>query len=295
MSSSGGLIRPPRASRKARSIRPARKPGPPATRSASSVARTAAFVAVTLARLISGTRACRSAGSDACQRRATPGRSVQRAGRRRSDPGGRRSWAGPPGPASRRPAADRRPTGQRRAGRPPRHRGRRQQPRLRTRRPGPPAGIGGTGPADADQAIRRDEDLVEPEPARCRAAHPKRVEAGQALDAGGPEVDHEVADPGLVAGPVRGRPGRRLGGRREPDGRSGSRRHRLHHRRDQGSPEGRQPGGPGLLAGQPEAVFSLDRDGRGQAAAGRAAASVFGCGRVEQRALGHHQALDPGT
>ena len=49
-SSSGGLMRPARASRNARSSGPSRNPGPPAMRSASSVAVTAAFVAAILVR-----------------------------------------------------------------------------------------------------------------------------------------------------------------------------------------------------------------------------------------------------
>ena len=73
-SSSGGLMRPARASRNARSSGPSRKPGPPAIRSASSVAETAACVTVSLARAMSG----RSAGHSAASRRVPSTRDVQR-------------------------------------------------------------------------------------------------------------------------------------------------------------------------------------------------------------------------
>ena len=85
-SSSGGLMSPARASRKARSSRPSRNPGPPAIRSASSVAVTAAFVADELGqREVGLERRPAVVGSAASQRRATSrGRSAPRGGRRRS-------------------------------------------------------------------------------------------------------------------------------------------------------------------------------------------------------------------
>ena len=70
---------------------------------------------------------------------------------------------------------------------------------------------------------------------------------------------------------------------------------RLDDRRHQDRPERRQPGRPGLLAGEAIAVGSGHRRRRGQAAAGRTAAALLRAGRVEQRAFVDDQALEPGS